>query len=65
VKRTLIFLAIISTLAVGLPSRGVLSRITGGALSGYVRNQTSEPVAGAKITAINSAANLDRLKFTY
>ena len=37
-KRALIFLAIISTLAVGLPSRGVLSRITGGALSGYVRN---------------------------
>jgi outer membrane receptor protein involved in Fe transport len=62
-RKTVSLLVIACTLTLGLPLYAA-SQITGGAISGTVRNQLSEPVAGAKVTATNTGTNQSRSTVT-
>ena len=61
-KRTLALL-LVAWIVLGAPHRG-LSQITGGNLSGDVRNQAKEPVTGAKVTVRSLSTNQTRSTIT-
>ncbi len=58
-KKTVNLLIIVCAVMIGLP-RHAVAQSTGGTVHGVVRNQLREPVAGAKVTSINSGTNQTR-----
>ena len=53
-RRIVNLVIIVCVLTLGLP-RFVVAQVTGGTISGTIRNQVRELVAGAKVTATNTA----------
>ena len=62
-KKTCSLWISVCAILIGLPPFAN-SQITGGAVSGVVRNQNGDPVAGAKVAAVNSGTNQSRVTAT-
>jgi hypothetical protein len=62
-KRLMIVL-IVSLALMSSPVRLAAAQITGGTIQGVVRNQLGEPVAGAKVTSVNTGTNQSRSTVT-
>lgn len=65
-KKTISLLMLISALAMNVvnPSHRALAQVTGGVISGTVRNQAQEPLVGVKVTILNQATNQTRTTVT-
>ena len=62
-RRAISLLTILCALVLNLPQPAA-AQVTGGAISGSIRNQVQEPVAGVKVTANNTATNQARTALT-
>ena len=61
-KLTLVVITLIALMASSVPPAG--AQITGGTIHGAVRNQLHEPVAGARVTSVNTGTNQSRATVT-
>lgn len=62
-KRAISLLLIVGVLSLAL-SPVAVAQVTGGTISGTIRNQAQEPLVGVKITALNTATNQTRVTAT-
>jgi hypothetical protein len=62
-KKIISLLILVSAFTMGLP-RFAFSQVTGGTISGTIRNQAQESLTGAKVTAINTDTNQSRTTLT-
>jgi hypothetical protein len=62
-RKIISLIILVCAFTMGLP-RPAISQVTGGTISGTIRNQVQEPVAGAKVTATNTGTNQSRTTLT-
>ena len=62
-KKIVSLIILVCTVSMVVPGNA-FSQVTGGTISGTIRNQAQESVAGAKVTATNTATNQSRTTLT-